>query len=183
MGILNPAFFSLSVLIGAVILFYMFRKRYDPVTISTNMLWEQVMNEWQASPWIDRLQRNFLLLLQLLTLLLLMLALVRPYWTVKGIAADHVILLLDVSASMSARYDAENTRFDKSVSDMKKLADKLDGQEVTIIAAGSKPEILLDRESDKGKIRTAISQIQLKYEHENMQKAVMLAEMLAEKNG
>jgi hypothetical protein len=178
MQFLFPWFFLLSFLIAAVILFYFFRKQYEEKKISSNLLWEQVLNEWQASPWLKKLQQNLLFWLQILALLLLMFALVRPFWLQKDLQGEHLIFIIDPSATMSAKYE-DATRFDYAKEELLVLAGKLSGQEVTLIKAGEKPEILLSKETDKGVIKKGINELELSYEHEMMEKAVNLAVSLS----
>jgi hypothetical protein len=178
MQFLFPWFFLLSFLIAAVILFYFFRKQYEEKKISSNLLWEQVLNEWQASPWLKKLQQNLLFWLQIIALLLLMFALVRPFWLQKDLQGEHLIFIVDLSATMSAQYE-DATRFDYAKEELLDLADKLSGQEVTLIKAGEKPEILISQETDKGAIKKSINELQLSYEHEKMEKAVNLAVSLS----
>ncbi|WP_242485302.1 vWA domain-containing protein [Peribacillus sp. TH27] len=125
MHISNPLFFLLIIFIAAVILFYFFRKQYETTTISSNLLWEQVLNEWQASPWLHKLQHNLLFWLQILVLLLLMFSLVRPFWFQKGIPGDHLILIIDTSATMSAK-DGELTRFEKAKQELMEMLKEVD---------------------------------------------------------
>ena len=178
MHISNPFFFLLTFFIAAVILFYFFRKQYETKTISSNLLWEQVLNEWQASPWLHKLQHNLLFWLQLLALLLLMFALVRPFWFQKGIPGDHLILIVDTSASMSAK-EGEFTRFEKAKQEAVKLLKVVKDQEVTIIAAGQKPVILANHETSRAELQEQIKELELTYSHENMDKALKLAESLS----
>ncbi|MGE7661879.1 vWA domain-containing protein [Peribacillus sp. NPDC097197] len=178
MHISNPLFFLLTIFIGAVILFYFFRKQYEKTTISSNLLWEQVLNEWQASPWLHKLQHNLLFWLQLLVLLLLMFALVRPFWFQKGIPGDHLILIVDTSASMSAK-EGDLTRFEKAKQEVGEMLQAVDDQEVTIIDAGQKPVILANHETNRAELKKQIKEMELKYSHEHVDKALKLADSLA----
>ncbi|RBP95216.1 von Willebrand factor type A domain-containing protein [Cytobacillus firmus] len=178
MQFLNPIYFILAIFIGAVILFYFFRKQYTEKTVSSNLLWEQVLNEWQASPWLKKLQQNLLFWLQLLALILLMLALVRPFWLEDSLKGEHLIIIIDPSASMSAERGGKS-RFEMAKEEMLELAGKLNGQQVTLIKAGEKNEILLSREDDPTAIRRTIDGLNLTYEHENMDKALLLAGSLS----
>lgn len=175
---LFPWFFLLSFFIAAVILFYFFRKHYDERKISSNLLWEQVLNEWQASPWLKKLQQNLLFWLQILALLLLMFALVRPFWMQNVLKGEHLIFIIDPSASMSAECE-DSTRFTQAKEELLGLAGKLNGQEVTLIKAGVKPEILLSKETDERKIKKSINGLELSYDHEEMEKSVNLAVSLS----
>ncbi len=178
MPFLNPSFFLLTIFIIAVILFYFFRKQYVEQSISSNYLWEQVLNEWQASPWLKKLQQNLLFWLQLFALLFLMLALVKPLWFENALRGEHIIMIIDTSASMSSEYDG-STRFLAAKNKAFELVEKIDGQEVTIIEASEKPKILLSQETDLAVIRKQINQIELSYGHEDIQKALALAVSLS----
>lgn len=178
MHFLNPIFLILSIFIAAVILFYFFRKQYVEKSISSNFLWEQVLNEWQASPWLKKLQQNLLFWLQLLALLLLMFSLVRPFWVEEAVKGEHLILIVDSSASMSAKYK-DSTRFEAAKKAMLELTDRLGGQRVTIIKAGEKPEILLSQETDLAAIRKKVNSIEMSFNHELMEKAMNLAASLS----
>jgi hypothetical protein len=179
MQFLFPWFFLLSFFIAAVVLFYFFRKQYEEKKIPSNLLWEQVLNEWQASPWLKKLQQNLLFWLQILALLLLMLALVKPFWTQNNLQGEHLIFIMDSSASMAADYE-ESTRFDVAKEELRGLVEKLSGgQEVTLIKAGVKPEILWSKETDKSAIKKSVDELDLSYDYEAMEKAVQLAVSLS----
>lgn len=181
MGLMNPIYLLLSIFIVAVIVFYLFRKQYQNKVIPSNLFWEQVMNEWQASPWIDKLQRNLLLLLQLVILFCLMLALAKPYWLVKAIEGDHFIFIVDTSASMSAT-DKGITRFEQAKQEINAMVDKLNGQDVTIITAGKDPIVSLKKETSKSVTKSRVNKIRLSYQTSNIEKALRLAESLSKNN-
>ncbi|PLR97305.1 vWA domain-containing protein [Bacillus sp. T33-2] len=175
MQLTNPLYFLLSLFIALVILFYFFRKQYEERHVSSNMFWKEVLNEWQASPWLKKLQQNLIFWLQISALLLLMFALVRPFWFEDGLTGDHIVFIIDPSATMSAAA-GKASRFEQAKEEMSRLAGKLQGQEVTIIEAGQKPIVLLNHETDKSRVSKAIDSLKLTYEHENIEKAVNLAE-------
>ncbi|WP_062105274.1 vWA domain-containing protein [Bacillus niameyensis] len=178
MAFLNPAFFSLFIFVAAVLVFYMFRKQYESIVIPSTFLWEQVMNEWQASPWLNKLQRNLLLFLQLLILILLMFALVRPYFMVKGIAGEHIFMIIDTSASMAAIHNG-NTRFSEAKAQMDSYLEQVDGQEITLITAGSEPKLVINKEKDISLIKQSIKDLNISYEYSDVKKAIRLAASLA----
>jgi von Willebrand factor type A domain/Aerotolerance regulator N-terminal len=181
MHVSNPIYFLLSLFIALVILFYFFRKQYEETPVSSNMLWKEVLNEWQASPWLKKLQQNLMFWLQILALIFVMFSLVRPFWYEDGLMGEHIVLIIDSSATMSAE-DGTKSRFQRAKEKMKDLAGKLQGQEVTIIQAGQKPKIVLNKETDKKMIQKAIDRLELTYEHENMEKAISLAESISAEN-
>lgn len=178
MQLLNPWFLLLSFFLAAVVLFYFFRKRYEEQKISSNMLWVEVRNEWQASPFLKKLQKNLLFWLQIFALLFLMLALARPYWVTEDLKGDHVIFIIDTSATMSAEYE-ESTRFDEAKKAISALLDKVSGQKVTLIQTGERPEILISGESDKALLKKKLEAVQLTYNYDAIGKALELAYSLA----
>ena len=73
----------------------MLRLRRQEITVSSSMLWRQVMQDRQANaPW-QKLRRNLLLYLQLLVLALLVLALARPFVESAGLPPGNLVVILD----------------------------------------------------------------------------------------
>ncbi len=107
-----------------------------------------------------------------------MFALVRPFWMQNVLKGEHLIFIIDPSASMSAECE-DSTRFTQAKEELLGLAGKLNGQEVTLIKAGVKPEILLSKETDERKIKKSINGLELSYDHEEMEKSVNLAVSLS----
>lgn len=178
MGVTYPAFFILATMIGLVILFYMFRKQYQIMTIPSNLLWEQLMNEYQASPWLDKLQRNVLLLLQILILTSIMLALVRPFWMTEGVPGENVVIIVDRSASMSATHDGQS-RFDEAKVKVKELLEKVNGQEVSVVVTGNIPELIVNRETNLRHVDQIIDELEITYESNYLEKAIQYASSLS----
>lgn len=175
---LHPLSFALTLFIAAVVFFYFFRKQFEEKMIPSNMLWQEAMNEWQASPFLKRLQQNLLFWLQILALLLLMLALAQPHFFKDSLKGEHIVFIIDTSATMSAE-DGDMTRFERAKQEMRELAQALQGQEVTLIKAGQKPEILLNRENSKRMVLKVIDELQLTYDYENMEKGLNLAKSIS----
>ncbi|QCJ42036.1 VWA domain-containing protein [Bacillus sp. S3] len=173
----NPLFFLLVIFVAFVVLLYFFRKQYKEIINPSNLLWQQAMNEWKASPWIQKLQQNLIFWLQIAALILLMLALTKPIWHSKGVRGDQLIWIVDTSATMSAQ-KGDKPLFEQSKQEMKQMAKRLNNQEVTIIIAGTKPKIVLNRETNPNVILKMIDELQVTYEHENIKKSVKLSESL-----
>src|SRR3989442_12037345 len=105
------------------------------------MLWGAELRDREASAFFQRLQRDPLLILQLLALLALALALARPVVTVTGEGARKVVVVLDTSASMKAR-DISPSRFDAARSEAASLVRRLgEGAEIMVIEAGVQPHV------------------------------------------
>lgn len=174
MGLLYPWMLSLSVLIAAFILLYFFRKQFERKTISANFLWHEVMAEWEAQPWLYKLQHNLLFWLQLFALLFLLGAIVRPFWYGEGVKGEEIIFVVDTSATLGAQ-GHELSLFEENKDKMREMVRKLENQPVTIITTGNPPAIVLRNERMEGKILAAIDGLEINYEHEHIEKALQLA--------
>lgn len=158
MSFLAPAALVLGLLAIPILLLYMLRLRRREQTISSTLLWHELMLDQSANaPW-QRLRRNLLLILQLLILAALVLALARPYLQAPGRIGGNVIVLLDGSASMMATDgDGGATRFEEAVAEVGHLIDNLDaGDQMTIISAGDSPVVLAGATSDRQSLRRAL---------------------------
>jgi hypothetical protein len=161
MGILAPLGLALALLAIPIIIFYMLRLRRHEITVSSNMLWQQVLQDRQANaPW-QKLRRNLLLLLQLLLLALLVLALARPFVFTDAPAAGNLIVVLDGSASMQATDGpgpAVPTRFAAAQREAARLAGTLaPGDRMTVIWAGPSPVLAVTGSSSAPAIQAAIA--------------------------
>src|SRR6478672_10229011 len=179
MGILAPLGLGLAALAIPIIIFYMLRLRRHEITVSSNMLWQQVLQDRQANaPW-QKLRRNLLLFLQLLLLALLVLALARPFVFTTAPAAGNLIVVLDGSASMQATDGpdpAAPTRFAAAQREAARLAGTLaPGDRMTVIWAGPAPTLAVTGSSSPAAIQSAIAALRSGNGAGDMQAALTLA--------
>jgi Ca-activated chloride channel family protein len=153
---LTPLALALGGLAVPIILLYMLRLRRTEVPISSTFLWQQLVRDREANaPW-QRLRPNWLLFLQLLILAALVLALARPFTTVKTITTGRIVLLLDASASMKAT-DVDPNRFAAARDIALDLVDTLGPDDtMTVIQVSDVPEVLAAASRDKLVLRDAI---------------------------
>ncbi len=145
MRLLNPVGLLGLLLAAPIVLLYMLRLHRQNVPVPSLLLWEAVLADRHANrPW-QKLQRNWLLWLQLLVLLALIFALVRPAVPAPLTFHGQTIVLLDGSASMQAAVGSgDTTRFDMAVRALRDLAATLDPDDrVALIVAGPTPRLLL----------------------------------------
>jgi hypothetical protein len=174
----NPFYFFLAILIAGVVLLYFFRKQYHSIINPSNLLWIEAMNEWQASPWLKKLQHNLLFWLQIAALALLMFALVKPLLFSSGLAGEHLVFIVDPSSTMSAEKGGKPL-FTSAKEEILDMASRLDSQQVTIILADEEPDIVLNKEDEPGAIKAAIESLHLTYGHENITDSIKLAVSLS----
>src|SRR5579872_4623870 len=97
MSFLAPAFGALAALAALIIVQYFLKLRRPARTIPSTFLWQRALADTRANaPW-QRLHADPLLMLQLLALLALVLALMRPYVLRAGAAGENIVLVLDAS--------------------------------------------------------------------------------------
>ncbi|HET7581064.1 MAG TPA: BatA and WFA domain-containing protein [Bacillales bacterium] len=183
MGFFSPVSFWFLSFIGILILFYFFKKQFDRRPVSSVYLWEQTVKEWETNRWWKRLQRSLLLLLQILVMLFLIFALSRPYVFGKGVSGDHLVIVIDTSASMAVHED-NGTRFKQAKEKALALLDQLtDDQAVTLIAAKRVPDLLEAKTNDHDRVSKEIHSLKLSYQHADLNDSVRLAESLAGAHG
>ncbi|HEX6212136.1 MAG TPA: VWA domain-containing protein [Methylomirabilota bacterium] len=161
MSFLTPIAFAAFALSLPLVLLYFLKVRRRERRISSLLLWEAGVRDREASTFFQRLQRDPLLILQILALLALTLALARPVATVMGEGARKVVVVLDTSASMKAR-DVSPSRFDAARGEASALVGRLgEGAEVMVIEAGVQPTVTaaLSRNRDRAlsAIRRAVA--------------------------
>lgn len=132
------------------------------------------MQETRVSPYLKQLQKNALLFLQLLALLLLVLALMNPYVKKSTIVGAQTIFIVDTSATMLA--GKEQSTFDAHKKEMLSLMGQLNGRPVTLITTGNTPKALLQQVTNTKDIEKAIQELEVTYETAQMNKALDVAQ-------
>lgn len=156
MNILNPTALLLALLAIPIILLYILRLQRREQKVSSTLLWRQVVLDREANTLWQKLRRNLLLILQLITLAFLVLALIRPYISLPGGLNGRLVVLLDASASMRAT-DVSPTRFDLAKAQVRNLIDGMGiGDEMLIILADANPLAVTGISSDRGELYAAL---------------------------
>ena len=151
MSFLSPLAFAIFGLSLPLVLLYFLKVRRRERRVSSLLLWEAILRDREASTFFQRLQRDPLLILQILALLALTLAMARPVATVMGQGARKVVVVLDLSASMKA-HDVSPSRFDVARGEAVQLVRRLgEAAEVMVIEAAVQPTVsaALSRDHDR----------------------------------
>ncbi|MEW6126388.1 MAG: VWA domain-containing protein [Acidobacteriota bacterium] len=168
-------------LISAIIIFfYLLKLKRKRRVVSSVFLWQRALEEIEANAPFRKLRRSLLLVLQLLALAALVFALARPLIKTQALAAGSSIIIIDSTASMSARDEDGDTRLQRA----KKLANdmiaSLGGNDrAAIIESSSRVTVRSTLTSDHAALRSAINQIQPTDAAGNLADALLLAEQLA----
>lgn len=177
MSFLNPRGLLALLLIPPIILLYMLKKQYEDLTISSTLLWQQVLKDLQATkPW-QRLKARLLLLLQLLAVLLFAFSLARPvFFSDEG--GTHYIAVVDISARMQAT-DVKPSRMDRAKEGLLELIQAMKPKDtMTIIQAGIQPFIAAGPTNDRSTLREYTEKLQASNGRADLVRAVQLAQTL-----
>lgn len=148
----------------ALLALYFLRLRRRPVRVGSTMLWRQAAEDLQANVPFRWLRPSLLLLAQLLGLALLLLALARPALHVEGEMPARVFVLIDRSASMRATdMPGGRTRLEEAVRLAGGVVDRIvasgSPSEVTVIAFGAEPQILIGPTRSASDLRRTLASI------------------------
>src|SRR6185503_9333340 len=101
-------------LAGIIIFFYLLKLKRKRTVVPSVLLWSRALEEVEANAPFKKLRRNLLLLLQLLALIALVFALARPLVTTRALATGSTVIIIDSTASMSARDEDGGSRLDRA---------------------------------------------------------------------
>ncbi len=179
MQFLTPIAFALSALFPIIIALYFLKLRRQDYTVSSTYLWQDLVRDTVANaPW-QRLRPNILLLLQLLFLGALILAQARPFTWTHAVTGEHLILLIDTSASMAAT-DITPNRLQVATDEAQKLAANLPSNvPVTLIAVHQEVQIRLSASKDRQQLDRALADLRPNPGDSDMPTALELASALA----
>ncbi len=165
--------------IPLIIMMYILKQKFEEKEISSVYLWQQVLKDIEVNtPW-QKLKKNLLLLLQLLTALLLIFALADPFLQLRGTDYSNLIVVIDNTGSMNAVYN-QSTRLAKA----KDLAAALvknsaTGTQITVISSGRQPKVELNNTTDKLEALRKINAIKSTNSSGDINDAVSLVKALS----
>lgn len=119
-----------------IVMLYFLKLRRRPIEVPSTYLWSRALEDLHVNSIWQRLRQNLLLLLQLLLIVLVMLALIRPGWRGTTLSGDRFIFLIDTSASMSAT-DVAPTRLAEAKKQALQLIDQMKGGDVAMVISFS----------------------------------------------
>lgn len=142
-----------------IILLYFLKLKRQPLEVPSTYLWSRTVEELQVNSIWQRLRRNLLLFLQLLLILLIALALLRPGWRGAELSGNRFVFALDNSASMSTR-DAQPSRLEAAKRVAVRLVDQMDGGDVgMVIAFSDTAQVMQTFSESRRALRRRIQQI------------------------
>src|SRR5689334_14853727 len=179
MSILVPAALAFSAIIPIILLLYFMRPRRQERVIGSTLLWQQAMQDLQASrPW-QRLRITPLLILQLLAAIAIILVLVRPAIFTSSPLSGNTIIILQASASMQAT-DVSPNRFENAKNTIADYIDQLGlDDHLSLITMAGTPQVLIANAQDKGQLQAALQRAKVTNQEADLEQALSLAGSLA----
>ncbi len=133
-----------------VVLMYILKQKFEERQISSIYLWQQVLKDIEVNtPW-QKLKRNLLLFLQLLSILFLVFALSDPYLYTRGGMYSNLVVVIDNTGSMNARY-GENTRLEHAKQQAEEMINHSGTKaNITLLTVERSPRVEIGKTTDKG---------------------------------
>lgn len=178
MSILVPAALAFAIIIPIILILYLMRPKRQERVVGSTLLWQQALQDLQASrPW-QRLRVTPLLLLQLLAAIIIILVLTRPaIFTSSPISGDSIIIL-QASASMQAT-DVSPSRFESAKNQVADLINGLGPSDhMSLIAMARVPKVLIAQSQDQGQLSAALQRATVTNQDADLQQALSLATSL-----
>lgn len=151
----------LLLLIPVIIIMYLLKQRAQQRPVSSLFLWHEMYQNAEANtPW-EKLKKNWLLILQIITLLILILAVCSPYFLKGGTGADHAVIVIDNSAGMGTVYEGDKTRLDVAKEEaVSYVKDLRSGTGITVIASSVDGTLLYSNGDNKNQAIDKIRSIE-----------------------
>jgi Ca-activated chloride channel family protein len=171
---------AFAVIIPIILLLYFMRPKRQERVIGSVLLWQQALQDLQASrPW-QRLRMTPLLLLQLLAALFIIIVLTRPAIFYNSPINGNTIIILQASASMQATDVAPN-RFEIAKNNIADFIDQLGPNDrLSLITMSQTPQVLIAESQDKNLLNAALQRAKVTNQDADLEQALSLALSLAE---
>jgi hypothetical protein len=162
-----------------LILLYFLKLRRKPLEVPSTFLWKKSIEDLHVNSLFQWLRNNVLLLVQLLTVLLLIYALLAFQVHGSTVSGKYYILLIDNSASMSAT-DVSPNRLEVAREEaLKEIDAHAEGDTGMVIEFNSRATILQPYTRDRELLRSAVRRITQTQRPTRIDEALDLADSLA----
>ncbi|MGE3315754.1 MAG: BatA and WFA domain-containing protein, partial [Planctomycetaceae bacterium] len=167
----------------AIAVIHLYHRRFPRLEIAGLHLWGLESEVRTAGRRRDRLPITATLLLELLAALLLSLVLAEPRWRDSS-SVEHLVVVLDSSASMSAKIGENRTIRDAAIDSLTSRADELPrGSVFSLIVTGRRPTMLAGPAASWDVAKNALTAWRPSAPRHEFQAAWDLAAQLAEDSG
>ncbi len=162
-----------------IVMLYFLKLRRMPVEVPSTYLWKRTIEDLHVNSIWQRLRKNLLLLLQLLAVLALILACLRPGFRGEETLGSRSIFMIDNSCSMQAT-DLGKSRLAVAKEEAYEMIEALGKTDVAmVIAFSDRADPRQGYTSDRQKLKQAIESITATNRTTDMNEALRAASGLA----
>ena len=162
-----------------ILALYFLKLKRQPLEVPSTYLWHRTIEDLHVNSLWQRLRQSILLFLQLLLIILIMLACLRPNWQGRKLSGDRFIFLVDTSASMSAT-DLGKTRLEAAKEQIADLIEQMKSSDSAMIISFSDiPWIEQEFTNNRRRLRRALAEVQPTHRTSNLDEALRYAAGLA----
>ncbi|NUM37077.1 MAG: BatA domain-containing protein, partial [Candidatus Brocadiae bacterium] len=178
---IDPTAFWWALLLPIIILFYFLKLKRDECTIPSTLLWKKVIEDSRVNSLFSKLKENLLLFFQLFLMILLILALARPFLFQKQ-EEKKIVLLIDRSASMGAIEENNRSRMDRAKEMAEKLVDGLSQNDsMMIISFAKNAAVHQSFTGIKTLLKERIRSLSETQEESRLEDAILIAQSMLQK--
>jgi hypothetical protein len=169
--------------IPAIIAIHMFRRRFPPRPVAGLFLWQTLRQTPEGGGKITRLPVTASLILECLAALALALILAGARITPASVN-EHLVVLLDDSASMAATNARNESPRDRAVARVQDEIERLGrSARVTLVLSGDRPAVLAGPAALAIEAKPALERWKPQAQHHSLALGLRLARELASKTG
>ncbi|HET9532855.1 MAG TPA: BatA and WFA domain-containing protein [Blastocatellia bacterium] len=180
MRFLSPVALWWLLLAAVIIFFYLLKLKRKRRVVSSTLLWQRTLEEMEANAPFKKLRRSLLLLLQLAALAALVFSLARPLITTSAISSGSTVIIIDSTASMSARDEDGGSRLERAKRLAREVIEGLEGDErAAVIESSSRVAIRSPMTSDRAALIAAVDDVRETDTPGNLTDALRLATQIA----
>ena len=162
-----------------IVLLYFLKLKRRPLEVPSTYLWHKSIEDLHVNSIWQRLRNNLLLYLQLLVVLLIILALLRPTWQAYRLTGSRLVFLIDNSASMQAT-DVKPNRLEEAKRRVGDLIDQMhSGDSAMLVSFSDNARVEQNFTNNRQQLREALAAIRPSQHATNLSEALKLAAGLA----
>lgn len=170
----------LGALPALLVALYFLKLRRQPLAVPSTYLWTKTLEDLHVNSLWQRLRQSLLLLLQLLWLLVVMLAVLRPGCQGTELVGERFIFLLDHSASMSATDVDQGTRLDEAKRRINQTIDRLKpGDSAMLITFSNRAQVVQSYTRNKSLLKQKLESVEQTQRGTDLTEALTAASGLA----
>jgi hypothetical protein len=163
----------------AIVALYFLKLRRQPLEVPSTYLWHKSIEDLHVNSLWQRIRQSLLLYLQLLILLLVIFALLRPGWRSGQLTGGRYIFLIDNSASMNAT-DVTPSRLAEAKRQTLTMIDQLhSGDQAMVISFSDVARVEQGWSSYRRDLRRAVENIRPTHRPTSIDEALRTAAGLA----